>query len=217
MNLAAIKRWRQRTLSSKRSENIWGNKIVVFLRLADIIFNGHACEAPHISTWWSNKKVQRELRDMSLHFLLPRTSYLKANGGSWKHNKRCSLVKSSTSPRIRIWNHHIKNNIDQQQRNTQQDLFGGAELFHFSYLLFLCCGARMTHNSLVYNFFLLWWPKSIKNSKETYNQVLMRFLRRGVILHTRFFSSQSSPVHFLTSLSVLFNSSRKPSPLNRCL
>lgn len=131
MNRAAIKRWRQRTLSSKRSENFWGNKIVVFLRLADIIFNGHACEAPHISTWWSDKKVQRELRDMSLHFLLPRTSYLKANGRSWKHNKRCSLVKSSTSPRIRIWNHHIKNNIDQQQWNTQQDLFGGAELFHF--------------------------------------------------------------------------------------
>lgn len=153
MNRAAIKRWRQRTLSSKRSENFWGNKIVVFLRLADIIFNGHACEAPHISTWWSDKKVQRELRDMSLHFLLPRTSYLKANGRSWKHNKRCSLVKSSTSPRIRIWNHHIKNNIDQQQRHTQQDLFGGAKLFHFSISYFYVAIQSTMRNSLFYNFF----------------------------------------------------------------
>lgn len=53
------------------------------------------------------------------------------------------------------------------------------------------------------------------HQKKSDNRVFLISL--GVILHTRVFSSQSSLVHFLTSLSILFNSSRKLSPLNCCL
>ena len=67
--------------------------------------------------------------------------------------QRERFINAGTSPGVGIGNHNIKNNIDQQQRHTQQDLFGGAKLFHFSISYFYVAIESTMRNSLFYNFF----------------------------------------------------------------
>ena len=84
-------------------------------------------------------------------------------------------MNASTSPWVGIRNHYIKNNVDQQQRHTQQDLFGRAEFFHFLISYFYAAIQSTMRNSLFYNFFNNYQRNNAGHIKETYNQVLMRF------------------------------------------